>query len=100
MAGERFHRDEFEMAAAYLYHLARNHPFVDGNKRVAAAAAFVFLWFNGWELATAEELEFEQLVRDAASGRLEKPAIAEFLRRHSRAREGGEPAGEGASGAS
>src|SRR5207245_5063328 len=46
MAGEYFHTDLFEMAAAYLFHLAKNHPFIDGNKRVAAMAAFVFLAMN------------------------------------------------------
>ncbi len=46
--GRFLHDDLFEMAAAYLYHLARNHPFVDGNKRTAFAAALVFLWINGF----------------------------------------------------
>lgn len=41
--GEYLHRDLVEMAAAYAYYLARGHPFRDGNKRVAALAAYVFL---------------------------------------------------------
>ena len=41
--GQYLHDDLYEMAAAYLYHLALNHPFVDGNKRVAAMAADIFL---------------------------------------------------------
>jgi len=39
--GELLHRDLFEMAAAYLYHIVENHPFIDGNKRTGAAAALV-----------------------------------------------------------
>ena len=41
--GEYLHNDIFQMAAAYLFHIVQNHPFVDGNKRAGAAAAVVFL---------------------------------------------------------
>lgn len=47
---EYFHADAFAMAAAYLFHLCGNHPFVDANKRVALAAAIIFLDINGWDL--------------------------------------------------
>src|SRR5262245_50033502 len=47
IGGERLHGDAYEMAAAYLFHLAKNHPFFDGNKRVAAHSAYVFLSLNG-----------------------------------------------------
>src|SRR5688572_11252566 len=67
IGGEYFHRDLFEMAAAYLFHLVQDHPFIDGNKRTAVSAAFSFLWINGWELDMASEEEFEQLVRQAAT---------------------------------
>jgi death-on-curing family protein len=46
-AGEWLHGDHYEMAAAYAYHLCQNHPFIDGNKRTALAAALVFLELNG-----------------------------------------------------
>ena len=83
-AGEQyFHADLFEMAAAYLFHIARNHPFVDGNKRVAAMAAFVFLEMNGLALR-APGPAFEELVRSAAEGKKDKAAIAAFFRRHAR----------------
>ena len=49
--GQYVHADLFEMAAAYLYHIVRNHPFLDGNKRVAFFATDVFLRINGWKLA-------------------------------------------------
>src|SRR5690606_17233104 len=75
------HSDLFEMAAAYLFHLAANHPFVDGNKRVAGAAADVFLNLNGL-LLTASEDEFEQLVRSVATSGATKQDVAAFFREH------------------
>lgn len=83
MAGEFFHPTLHEMAAAYLYHLAQNHPFIDGNKRVAAVAAFVFLFINGVELTCTEDA-YEALVRRAASGEATKREIADFIRGESR----------------
>jgi death on curing protein len=44
---EYFHKDIYEMAAAYLFHLVKNHAFNDGNKRIAAMTAAVFLQING-----------------------------------------------------
>ena len=70
----------FEMAAAYLYGICRNHPFVDGNKRTATATALVFLELNGvW--IEADEDEFYELVIGVAEGRVEKAAVASFLAR-------------------
>ena len=51
----------FEMAAAYLFHICRKHPFIDGNKRTAAIAALTFLLMNSIEIA-ADEDEFFALV--------------------------------------
>jgi death-on-curing protein len=80
--GDRyFHVDLFEMAAAYLYHLVQNHPFVDGNKRAGAMVAFVFMKLNGLTLVADEE-EFETLVLDAAQGKADKGIIAQFFRMH------------------
>lgn len=78
--GTRLHPDIFEMAAAYLFHLVRNHPFVDGNKRVGAASAIVFLDLNGVPLASDEDglVEVTVAVASGAAGKLE---IVEFLRR-------------------
>jgi death on curing protein len=50
--GEWANEFPFGMAAAYAYHLSRNHAFVDGNKRVGLSAAVVFLYLNGWSLMT------------------------------------------------
>lgn len=76
------HADLFEMAAAYLYHIVQNHPFIDGNKRTGAMAAFVFLKLNGLTL-DADESVFESLVLRTAQGQTDKSAIAEFFRKHS-----------------
>lgn len=45
--GSLLHEDLFAMAAAYLFHIVMNHPFIDGNKRTGLAAALVFLDING-----------------------------------------------------
>jgi death-on-curing protein len=73
------HQDIYEMAAAYLFHIIRNHPFVDGNKRTGAVAAVVFLLINGIEL-NADEESFEALVRAVAQGTVLKADAAEFIR--------------------
>jgi death-on-curing protein len=79
--GEYFHDDLFSMAAAYLFHITKNHPFVDGNKRVGAVAALIFLDLNGIELVAPEE-DFEALVTGVADGRIAKAQVAQFLRDH------------------
>jgi death-on-curing protein len=78
-SGEFLHSDLCSMAAAYLFHLAQNHAFLDGNKRVAAVAADVFLALNGLKLVANRD-EFFALVLAVASGRSSKSAIAEFFR--------------------
>lgn len=77
------HADLLEMAAAYLYHIVQNHPFIDGNKRAGAMAAFVFLKLNGLTLE-ADESVFETLVLQAAQGQGGKDAIADFLRKNTK----------------
>lgn len=74
-----FHKDLYEMAAAYLFHLVKNHAFHDGNKRIAALTASVFLQVNGLKVM-AQEDEFQKLVLDAAQSLVTKQQIAEFLR--------------------
>ena len=77
--GDQFlHEFPFEMAAAYLFHLAKNHAFVDGNKRTALACCLVFLDLNGFEVS-AEEYALEDLVLRTATGELSKKEIAELL---------------------
>ncbi len=78
---ELFHKDLYEMAAAYLFHLVKNHAFNDGNKRIAALASVVFLEVNGL-MVIADEDEFEKLVLDAAQSLVSKEQIADFFRRN------------------
>jgi len=76
--GEFLHTSIPAMAAAYLFHLCQNHPFVDGNKRVGANAAIAFLLMNDWEPTfTAEELV--DLALAVASGGLGKPGLIEIF---------------------
>jgi death-on-curing protein len=66
------------MAAAYLFHLCSNHPFVDGNKRVGLGAALVFAEVNGYE-ARATDDELEGLTLGVASGSVSKDEVARFF---------------------
>jgi death-on-curing protein len=77
--GEYLHADLFEMAAAYLYHLVLDHPFVDGNKRVGLHAAYVFLRLNGWDMVVDPSSLYD-LVIGVAEGRVDKTAIASVFR--------------------
>jgi death-on-curing protein len=79
--GVWLHEDLAAMAAAYIYHLCQNHPFVDGNKRIAAAAGFLFLALNGLRLE-ADPDAFADLVLHTADGRTTKDDLATFLRAH------------------
>jgi death-on-curing protein len=67
-----------EKAAAYHFHLCANHPFIDGNKRVAVAAAEVFLLINGPELSASDN-DVEELTLGLAAGRLSKDQVIEFF---------------------
>jgi len=79
--GDYLHTDIYEMAAAYLFHIARNHPFIDGNKRTGAVAAIVFLVMNGIELH-ADNDNFAEMVLSAAEGKIDKVVVAHFFREH------------------
>jgi death on curing protein len=82
-AGEYLHPSLAEMAAAYLFHIASNHPFVDGNKRIAATAARVFLLINDAEFEPSEQ-EYGDLTLAVASSQLDKGAVVEFFKKHVR----------------
>jgi death-on-curing protein len=71
--------DLVEVAAAYLFYLCRNHPFIDGNKRVALGACLVFLRLNGLE-PKPDGPEWEALVLDVAASRLDRPDTTARLR--------------------
>ena len=71
--------DLVEVAASYLFYLCRNHPFNDGNKRVAMTAAIVFLRLNGVE-PTPDSTQWEALLLDVASSKVDRMQTTERLR--------------------
>jgi death-on-curing protein len=79
--GEFLHEDLFEMAAAYLFHIARNHPFVDGNKRTAVVSALVFLFWNGYKVIASNEAVYDLAIA-VATDDSSKPSVVDFLRDH------------------
>ncbi|HEX7843754.1 MAG TPA: type II toxin-antitoxin system death-on-curing family toxin [Kofleriaceae bacterium] len=78
--GALVHDGLFAMAAAYLFHIVSNHPFVDGNKRTGMLAAVVFLDVNGISIDHPSEALYE-LTMGVAEGRLQKAAVAVELAR-------------------
>lgn len=76
--GELLHPTLADQAAAYLYHLAKNHPFIDGNKRTAFAVMDTFLRLNGARLGLPPEQAYE-LTMQVAQGQLSKDALAQRL---------------------
>jgi death on curing protein len=82
-AQKRFlHRTIFDKAAAYGFHVCRNHPFVDGNKRIAFVLMDIFLLKNGWKLDASEEEAFEIMIT-LASGSLTKTDLSAWLKARS-----------------
>jgi len=79
--GELLHPTIGEQAAAYLYHLAQNHPFLDGNKRTAFATVIAFLGINGYDLNLTQEKAFD-LVMQVARGQMSKEEIAILIGEH------------------
>lgn len=77
--------DVADLAAAYGFGLARNHPFVDGNKRTAFVAVELFLDLNGHELI-AEDESCVLTMLAVAAGQMDEATFARWLRQHSRAR--------------
>lgn len=80
--GEYLHKDIYEMAAAYCYHIIKNHPFIDGNKRTGILTALTFLEKNGISIsATSDEIYMFAL--DVASSKITKDAASKFFMAHS-----------------
>jgi death-on-curing protein len=78
--GRSPYRDIGEVAAAYLFYLCKNHPFVDGNKRTALGACVVFLRLNGIE-PKSDGPEWEQLTLEVAAGAIDRDEATQRLRR-------------------
>src|ERR1700688_3256208 len=81
--GEFLHPSNPTMAAAYLFHLCQNHPFIDGNKRAGANAAVTFLLMNNWK-PDFEEDALAELVLSIASGAIGKAALTVLFESHCR----------------
>lgn len=73
--------DIFDLAAAYLFGVLKNHPFVDGNKRTGLAAADLFLYFNGFSLESIQE-DIIQLVLMVSTSEIDEAGAAAFFRDH------------------
>lgn len=67
------------LAAAYAFGIARNHPFVDGNKRAALLSIVVFLGLNGIDFVT-DNAEAVVMIRDLAAGEIEEDGLARWIR--------------------
>jgi len=72
----------FDLAAAYGFGINKNHPFIDGNKRLALAVMYVFLEINGYRL-NAPEVEAADLILRLASGELGEKYLAGWLKANS-----------------
>lgn len=75
----------FDLAARYAFGLAKNHPFVDGNKRIGFSVAALFLELNGYRFA-ASEADVVIKTLGLAAGEVSESAYAEWLRLNSRKR--------------
>lgn len=73
--------DIAELAAAYAYGIARNHPFIDGNKRTALVASRAFLLYNGYQVTAAKE-DMLKTFLSLASGTLTEEELASWFRSH------------------
>lgn len=73
--GEYLHPTIAEQAAAYLYHIAMNHPFIDGNKRSAFAVTDTFLRLNGCSLNLTDDRAYD-LVMQVARGTMTKEELS------------------------
>ena len=76
--GQYLHEDIAAMAAAYLYHIAMNHPFVDGNKRAATLAALFFLDTNAAPMPEPDPMT--QMTLSVASGQTSKDQLTDWMR--------------------
>jgi len=80
LGGQSPYQDIAEVAAAYLFYLCKNHPFVDGNKRAALGACLVFLRLNGIE-PQADGPEWEELTLAVAASALDRDQTTQRLRK-------------------
>lgn len=76
--GQYLYKSLHDKAAVYLFHICQNHPFIDGNKRVALVSMLVFLDLNGESMDYGEK-DLENLTLAVATGKMTKENIVKFL---------------------
>jgi death-on-curing protein len=81
--GQFLHKTIPAIAAAYAFHICQNHPFIDGNKRVALAASLVFLDINGYDFDCEEGNLYNKII-DVAKGEIKKEDLIIFYEKYSR----------------
>jgi death-on-curing protein len=81
--GAYLHKTVPAMAAAYAFHICQNHPFIDGNKRVALASSLVFLDIKGYELNCKDETLYN-IIMDVAKGETKKEELIKFYEKYSK----------------
>ena len=81
--GKYFHETIPAMAAAYAFHICQNHPFLDGNKRVALATSLVFLDINGFDFTCEEQILYDEIM-NAARGEVKKDVLIKFYEKYSK----------------
>lgn len=79
--GELLHPTISAQAGAYLYHLAKNHPFLDGNKRTAFATMIAFLRINSYELNMTEDEAYNMVIQ-VAQGEMSKEELTSLVEQH------------------
>ena len=78
LKGKYLHKNIYEMTAAYGFHICKNHPFIDGNKRVALITMYTFLYVNGYELLLGEK-EMYFLIMGVANNSISKKELSVFI---------------------
>jgi death-on-curing protein len=81
--GQYLHETIPAMAAAYAFHICQNHPFIDGNKRVALASSLVFLDINGYEFNCKDQMLYNKIL-DLAKGETKKENLIKFYEKYSK----------------
>lgn len=79
--GDYLYKDIFQMAAAYAYGIVKNHPFLDGNKRVGSITSILFLVRNGYDLPESDALT--QLILDVTTNKASQEDLAKFYKENS-----------------
>lgn len=79
--GEYLHKTIYDKASAYIFHISKNHPFLDGNKRTALASGLLFLELNGIDTKSINDGdELYDLMINVSNGKLSKKEIVSFLK--------------------